>query len=119
MDKYKTERFREARVVYAKPFRLLGREMHGCVSLGTFVFSIYGRDENDGDAYESDNRIIYHEYGHTLQSAVLGPLYLLVIGVPSFLVSQRIVGHSGAYHDFYTEHWADVWASARLGRPVH
>ena len=118
LDKYKIERFHEAYVVYAKPFQLFGREMRGCVSLGNFLFDI---DERFGSAeeyaYESDNGIIHHEYGHTLQSAVLGPLYLFVIGVPSFLVSQRIIKYSGGYHDFYTEHWADLWASAWLGKP--
>jgi len=167
MEKYKTERFREAYVVYAKPFKLFGREMRGCVSLGNFIFVIgeryasteeyieYLEDEyfwqmehyhwmlgnfedysmidppldpstlsesekadlfRDYNAYESDNGIIYHEYGHTLQSAVLGPLYLFVIGAPSFLLSQGVISFDGGYRDFYTEHWADGWACAWLGK---
>jgi hypothetical protein len=50
----------------------------GAVSLGQyiFIFSDYGKDEM---------RIIKHEYGHTRQSHILGPLYLLVVGVPSII----------------------------------
>jgi len=39
-----------------------------------------------------------HEFGHTWQSRVLGPLYLIIIGIPS-----------AAGADF-TEDWADAWA---------
>ena len=117
LDKYKTERFREAYVVYAKPFKLFGREMYGCVSLGNFIFDIGERyDFPDEFVYESDNGIIHHEFGHSLQSAELGPLYLFVIGVPSFLRSQGVIRTGGAYRDFYTERWADTWASAWLGK---
>lgn len=30
-------------------------------------------------------KTIKHEYGHQLQSYILGPLYLLIIGLPSGL----------------------------------
>ena len=48
---------------------------------------------------------VKHEYGHTLQSKYLGPLYLLVIGIPSGL--HCLVGFTDYYYDFYTEKWAD------------
>lgn len=32
-----------------------------------------------------NHKYIKHEYGHTIQSKYLGPLYLLVIGLPSIL----------------------------------
>ena len=169
LDVYKTERFHEAYVVYAKSFTLFGREMRGWVTLGNFVFDIDKRYESaeeylthliefypnelqmynemleyykddptvtitppldpstlseaeiaalfrEYNACESDNSFIHHEYGHTLQSAVLGPFYLPVIGVPSFLVSQDIVEISGSYYDFYTESWANDWSAAWLGK---
>jgi hypothetical protein len=34
---------------------------------------------------EKDFEFLAHEYGHTLQSKILGPLYLPVIGIPSFI----------------------------------
>ena len=51
-----------------------------------------------------------HERGHRTQSRMLGPLYLPVIGVPSFL---WCVLHSSTplsaldYYSFYTEAWAE------------
>lgn len=57
--------------------------------------------------------LLAHEYGHTLQSMVLGPLYLLVIVLPSLvwagtprLKRYRSV-HAYSYYRFYTERWAN------------
>lgn len=56
---------------------------------------------------------VRHEFGHILQSRYLGPLYLLVIGLPS-LVHAWLNGYIGCckrspegYYHFYTEKWAD------------
>lgn len=53
---------------------------------------------------------IEHECGHSRQSDILGPLYLIVIGIPS--VIHNIVhaicyklGLKWDYYKFYTEHW--------------
>ena len=50
----------------------------GSMGLGMFIF--YGH-RGRPDAAE----VLVHEYGHTIQSAILGPLYLFVIGLPSLL----------------------------------
>lgn len=42
------------------------------LSLGKFVFVPRGEDS-----------LLKHEYGHTLQSLLLGPAYLLLVGAPS------------------------------------
>lgn len=49
-----------------------------------------------------------HEWGHTWQSRVLGPFYLLVVGIPSLIsaATQSYADHK----KFYTERWADAWA---------
>lgn len=59
---------------------------------------------------------VRHEYGHVLQSRILGPLYLIVIGLPS-LIHAWINGaigccekHDEGYSHFYTEKWADKLA---------
>ena len=69
------------------------------ISLGWFCFV---------PRYASDS-VIAHELGHTIQSLYLGPLYLVVVGLPSFvwatLFSLRIIG--GDYFSFYTEKWAE------------
>ncbi len=72
------------------------------VSLGWFIFYTGG---------EQNRR---HEAGHSLQSRMVGPLYLLVIGIPSFsracygLLFNRIKGRRwGKYYLGYPEKWAE------------
>ena len=53
---------------------------------------------------------IEHECGHSRQSDILGPLYLIVIGIPSVIhniihtVCSKL-GLNWDYYKFYTEHW--------------
>ena len=80
-------------------------------ALGMFIFV---NEPLDGDSrllqYES-TRI--HEYGHTVQSIILGPLYLIVIGLPSMLwcmlpVCRNYRQRNGkSYYVFYPERWAN------------
>ena len=46
------------------------------VSLGNFIFVPKGH---------SKGYLIEHEYGHSIQSLILGPAYLLLIGAPSII----------------------------------
>ncbi len=62
------------------------------ISLGPVAIGEHGFPEKDWK----------HEFGHRLQSLVLGPFYLFVIGIPSVISRQR---------SFYTEKWADAWAN--------
>lgn len=49
-----------------------------------------------------------HEYGHSIQSKYLGPLYLIIIGLPSLIwCSIYTLRRKGNYYSFYTEKWAD------------
>lgn len=53
--------------------------------------------------------MVRHEFGHVIWSRILGPLYLLVIGLPS-IVWAGLHGHVAprkSYDWFYTERWAD------------
>ena len=80
------------------------------ISLGLFVFIT---EDKNGSATSHPTRILVHEYGHTIQSLLLGPLYLLLIGVPSWLwcnlpCFRRMRRQKGiSYYSFYTEKWAD------------
>jgi len=61
----------------------------GGISLGLFVFvsekvSRYMVDGRELSAEESKNGVRVHEYGHCVQSLVLGPLYLIAVGIPSY-----------------------------------
>ena len=83
------------------------------LSLGMFIFT----PESGGDW---DGRMVWHEYGHTFQSLMLGPLYLLVIGIPSAVwclcfQDYRKKNHV-PYAAFYTERWADLLGARRQGR---
>jgi RHS repeat-associated protein len=49
-----------------------------------------------------------HEFGHTWQSRLLGPFYLLVIALPSVLYA---IFDPAKQPTIYTEKWADAWAT--------
>ena len=83
------------------------------LSLGLFIFVPEGEEGKD---------FLAHEYGHTIQSLLLGPLYLLVIGLPSVVwcnfprcVTLRRKRRI-PYRWFYTERWADRLGEKRIGR---
>lgn len=88
------------------------------VSLGMFIFTP-GNGEDKSAKGDASVKLKVHEYGHTIQSLLLGPFYLLVIGIPSMiwfraprfrrLRAQKQIPYSA----FYTERWAD-----RLGTKV-
>lgn len=65
----------------------------GCVSLGMFIFVGTHKDTSRERAWE----IASHEYGHTLQSLLLGPLYLIMVGAPSFIWCRHYGKHRGEY----------------------
>ena len=72
--------------------------------LGELLVLIY-RPEG---SYDYDGNTEKHEWGHTRQSRMLGPLYLIVIGLPSLLwAAWWNPGRKAGYFDFYTEKWAD------------
>jgi RHS repeat-associated protein len=52
-----------------------------------------------------------HEQGHYFQNLALGPMYMLVIGLPSLIHAglHPIIHPGQPYEDFYTETWADAW----------
>ena len=68
----------------------------GGLTLGNFIFV---------DNFNED--LIKHESGHIKQSWVLGPLYLLIIGLPSicWVLYRRKFCPYKKYESFYTENW--------------
>lgn len=94
------------------------------VSLGMFVFlakepPFYESRDTQRAPRERAQRLLVHEYGHTVQSLILGPLYLLVIGIPSALwaglpaLRRKRRAENLSYFSFFPERWAD-----RLGEKV-
>ena len=90
--------------------RLMIETKRRAISLGLFVFWT-GRSNR---WIELDERTKNHEWGHSIQSRMLGPLYLAVVGIPStlrvlYLVAYRkIKGRRWhGYFDGFPENWAD------------
>ncbi len=80
----------------------------GGVSLGTFAIVSHANRNNQ--------RVIRHELdGHTVDSKLLGPLYLLVVGLPSalHLLWYNKFGKGRPYDDFYTERRANRHAGLK------
>lgn len=72
----------------------------GGICLGMFCFTCVDNDT-----------LIAHEIGHSIQSAMLGPIWIFVIALPSliwagFFKNYRVTNNV-SYYSFYTEAWAD------------
>lgn len=90
----------EARMYYTN-------EMPTGISLGNYIIM------NTDDKKEG----LHHEYGHHIQSLILGPIYLIIIGLPSLTgnIFDRLF-HSkwelrkavAWYYHQPWEYWADI-----------
>jgi len=75
-------------------FGFEGEKMSGGISLGPFAFlSPYSARKDTVIAHEVD--------GHTVDSKIFGPLYLLIVGLPSIL--NATFDFTKCYYDFYPE----------------
>ena len=76
--------------------------MRGAVTLGCYVFVGLNSEYR---------KTVKHELGHTIQSKILGPLYLIVIGIPSITYCglRRIFSslRKKNYYNFFSEKSAD------------
>lgn len=94
----------------------------GCqgVSLGCFINidshgAVCDRHPTFDDAVTSDH-LFMHEYGHYVQSQAWGPLYLLVVGLPSLTNCIHDTIRRTRTHDaFYTETSANRCARKYFG----
>lgn len=72
--------------------------MRGAVTLGNYVFVGLNSEYR---------KTVKHELGHTIQSKILGPLYLIIIGIPSITYCglRRIFPslRRKNYYDFFSE----------------
>ena len=86
-------------------------DIKGGVTLGRYIFL--------NKRYYTNNSVITHEIGHIWQSIYLGPLYLIVVGLPSVFHAwlnnyiRCCYFHDKennlfyCYYHFYTERWAN------------
>lgn len=124
----KSEWYHNALITY------IDKKNFGGVSLGMFIFI---NAKREGDSLH-DTKI--HEYGHTVQSLILGPVWLLVIAIPSMIWcnTPRFVKmrkeKNVSYYWLYCEGWSNMcglWATkerfltpelinrGRYGKPIN
>lgn len=86
----------------------IDRKNFGGVSLGMFIFI----NKNVQGDRRHDMRI--HEYGHTIQSLILGPLFLVIIALPSAIWCNLPVfvklrkEKNVSYYWLYCEGWSNL-----------
>ena len=101
----KIAEYKEAKIYYWK--------WSGGMSLSNNIFVPF--EWYDETEYQIN--YVKHEYGHTIQSKILGPLYLLVIGLPSLLWAWLGENYRKknkvSYYAFYTEKWANKLGGAK------
>ncbi len=98
---YRWQHFGYARIVYV-PWNA------GGLSMGLFIFM---KDHHRDKKWTHDTRI--HEYGHTWQCLLLGPLYYIVIALPSVIWCNCFANYRKKnnipYGKLYCEGWANAW----------
>ena len=68
----------------------------GGISLGKYIIT-----GSKGEVH------IRHEFGHCIQSKILGWFYLPIVGICSGLHAWLCKCRRHSYYDFWTERWAD------------
>ncbi len=104
---YRYQNFGYAKIVYI-PWN------QGGLSLGLFIFM---RDQHPNRKWTYNTRI--HEYGHTWQCLLLGPLYYIVIALPSVIwcncFRKYREKNNVPYSAVYCESWANSWGQKFTG----
>lgn len=81
-------------------------KMSGGISLGNFAFLSPKRSRHAAS-------VAHEQEGHTHDSKLFGPLYLLIIGLPS-LLHAWLYDKSTCYYDFWTERRANRFANIEV-----
>ena len=75
----------------------------GGITLGRYIFV--------NQYFKDLSNVILHERGHVKQSRILGPLYIIIIGIPSISWAglRRLIPalQKMNYYWFYPENWAN------------
>lgn len=86
----------------------------GGLSMGLFIFMKEGHKD---EKWTYNTRI--HEYGHTWQCLLLGPLYYIIIALPSVIWCNFFEGYrkknNVPYSAVYCESWANNWGQKGSG----
>lgn len=92
---------------YSKVYR--SKYMRGGISLGCFAFV--------SDSLAKRETILRHEQGHMHDSKTMGPLYLLIIGLPSLL--NAAFDFTECYYSFYPEVRANRFGGVGVDKNCH
>ena len=90
------------------------------LSLGMFIF-VSSPEKVSPETYRE---LCLHEYGHTIQSLFLGPLYVPLISIPSMIwcvlpyFDRYRAENNVGYYDFHVEKGANVLAERVLHEKV-
>ena len=89
------------------------------ISLGLFIFippqaRFYKSEKYHFSKDEIQSRLLVHEYSHTYQSLILGPLYLPVAGLPS-IIWGLVKKPDKSYFSFFVEKWANHLGEKHTG----
>lgn len=102
--------FRKIKLIETERLCLFVQTTDKGVSLGRFVF--WTPTANRFSHLKDDCKL--HEYGHSIQSIIFGPLYLIVIGIPSVMrvwyswyYYKRNAIPWNNYYKAFPEDWAD------------
>lgn len=87
-------------------FAFEGSKMLGGISLGCFAFL-------SPRSALSPQTIAHEQLGHTVDSKIMGPLYLIIIGIPSVLHAW-LHKDCPCYYHFFTERLANFHAGLTL-----
>ena len=105
------------------------------LSLGLFVFisddpfCYYPSYIEKYSKEEFSKMLLVHEFGHTIQSLIFGPLYLFAVGIPSIVWSflpmfvRKREKEQISYFSVYPERWANrlgerMAGDKSIGEPV-
>lgn len=91
------------------------RRMTGGISLGFCSIVNIGHYRKDMQHSLRHATVRHEAIGHARQSRMLGPLYLVVIGLPSIIWASLhwLIAPNCSYYWFYTERWADRLGGVR------
>ena len=89
-------------------------DKNGGISMGMFIFTPYETAGDEG-RQEYSEKVAVHEFGHTFQALLLGPLYPFIIGIPS--ISWGSIPYFQKFRDkkqlpytwLFCENWAPYW----------
>lgn len=91
--------------------------MRGGISLGKYALVNTNHYRKDIEESLKRDTVRHEAIGHTKQSRIFGPLYLIIIGLCSItwagLYGRVIAPTTNGYYKFWTEAWADKIANVK------